>query len=131
MTLSQLLNHYVNTRMTFIAGPGRPKPGELGPGPARPNYYLPACSGPARACKFQASTRPAPQNIIEARPRAARPGPWAADQPGPWAEAQRVQDPSRHTQVDLAQKRIQNADNRNAGTQERKVDLWLACVNLL
>ena len=30
----------------------------------------------ARACKFQARTRPGPQNIIEARP-----GPWAAGRP--------------------------------------------------
>ena len=45
-----IFNHYVKTRVTFTVGP----------------YYL-------RACKFQARTRPGPQNIIESRPGPARP----------------------------------------------------------
>ena len=83
--------------MTFTVGPARPRPGKVRPRPGpQPAKLLLTSPGPARACKFQARTRPVPQNVIESWPGSARPGPWAAGWPGPRAEARPVQDPSVH-----------------------------------
>ena len=108
-------NHYVKTRVTYFhCRPGKVMP-RPGPQPATLLFTSP---GPARACKFQARTRPGPQNIIEARP-----GPWAAGRPGPRAEARPVQDPNvYHTvlclpafQLEVAVQTTIHSANRHLG----------------
>ena len=79
-----IFNNYVKTIVTFSVGPGTAQAREsyahAQPGPQ--NYNL--CQ--ARACKFQARTRPDPHNIIEARPGPAhglRAGLAHGPRPGP------------------------------------------------
>ena len=52
-----IFSHYFKTKVTFTVSPGSAQARESYP----QNYHLPAC-------KFQARTRPGPQNIIEAWP---------------------------------------------------------------
>ena len=94
-----MFNHYVKTRVTFIVGPARPRPGKVRsrPGPARPAACKTITYQPGPGPGLQVSgphpaARPAKYHRSLRRPaHGLRAGP---GRPGPRTEARPVQDPT-------------------------------------